>query len=92
MKQGSSLAHKKAQGQVYAAMPLGYRGEDGRLVPVNDELRVVREVITMRERGLSFWKIAGHMNERGIIGKRGGRFYASTVRAICGNDLHNGVT
>jgi len=88
----AALAHKKAQGQVYSAMPLGYQGVDGRLVPVDDELRVVREVITMRESGLSFWKIAGQMNERGIVGKRGGRFYASTVRAICGNDLHNGVT
>ena len=42
----------------------------------------------MRKDGLSLHKIADDLNGRGIIGKRGGKFYASTVKAICDNDLH----
>jgi hypothetical protein len=34
---------------------------------------------------------AAELNIRGIIGKRGGRFYASTIRAICINDLHSDI-
>jgi hypothetical protein len=25
---------------------------------------------------------------RGIVGKRGGKFFASTIKAVCDNDLH----
>jgi hypothetical protein len=37
---------------------------------------------------MTYRAIASDLNERGIIGKRGGRFYASTIRGIVKNDLH----
>jgi hypothetical protein len=42
----------------------------------------------MRQGGMSLLKIANDLNGRGIIGKRGGKYYASTIKAICDNDLH----
>ena len=52
---------------------------------------IVSEIRAMRQDGLSLHKIANDLNGRGIVGKRGGRFYASTIRAILGNDLHEGM-
>ena len=75
-----ALAHKKANGEVYAPVPFGYQAIEGRLVVVKREAKIVAEILAMREAGASFAAIADAMNERGIEGKRGGRWFASTVR------------
>jgi len=87
----SALRHKKQKGEVYSALPLGYEDQDGQLVPVDEEMVIVSEIRAMRQDGLSLHKIANDLNGRGIVGKRGGKFYASTIRAILGNDLHEGM-
>ena len=73
---------------MYSALPLGYEDQDGKLVPVDEELIVVSEIKEMGEGGLSFLKIADDLNGRGIVGKRGGKYYARTIRAVCNNDIH----
>ena len=75
-----ALAHKKANGEVYAPVPFGYEAIEGRLVTVKREAKIVGEILAMREAGASFAAIADTLNERGIEGKRGGRWFASTVR------------
>ena len=75
-----ALAHKKANGEVYAPVPFGYEAIEGRLVTVKREAKIVAEILAMREAGASFAAIAEAMNERGIEGKRGGRWFASTMR------------
>ena len=87
----AALRHKKQKGEVYSALPLGYEDQDGQLVPIDEEMVIVSEIRAMRQDGLSLHKIANDLNGRGIIGKRGGKFYASTIRAILGNDLHEGM-
>lgn len=77
-----ALAHKRAKGEVYAATPFGFDAVEGRLVEVKHESKIVGEILRMREAGQSFAEIAGTMNARGIAGKRGGRWYASTVRYV----------
>jgi DNA invertase Pin-like site-specific DNA recombinase len=84
----TALQHKKRNGSVYSALPLGYQDQDGKLVPVDEELIIVSEIKEMRGGGLSLHKIADDLNGRGIVGKRGGKCYASTIKAICDNDLH----
>jgi hypothetical protein len=49
---------------------------------VKEEARIVAEVIRLRESGATLAGIADMLNERGIEGKRGGRWYASTVRYL----------
>jgi len=85
----AALAHKKRVGDVYSALPLGYASDNGKLVPIDDELRIVAEIRDMRGDGKSLRAIADDLNARGIVGKRGGRFHASTIKAICDNDLHD---
>ncbi len=84
----AALAHKKAQGQVYAALPLGYANAAGKLVPIDEELVVVAEIKEMRGAGMSLEKIAADLNARGVTGKRGGKFHGMTVKKILENNIH----
>ena len=67
---------------------MGYTGLDGKLIKVDEEQIIVAEIRDMRRGGRSFHKIAADLNGRGIIGKRGGQYYASTIKAICDNAIH----
>ena len=84
----NALAHKKAQGQVYSALPLGYANADGKLVPIDEELLVVAEIRDMRGQGKTLRDIADDLNQRGIVGKRGGKYHASTIKAVLAKSLH----
>ena len=77
-----ALAHKKAVGEVYAATPYGFDAIEGRLVEVKREAKVIAEILKQRNAGASLADIAESLNAQGIEGKRGGRWYASTVRYL----------
>jgi len=63
-------------------VPFGFVETEGRLVKVEQEAQVVAEIIRHREKGGTLTEIAEQLNTRGIAGKQGGRWYASTVRNI----------
>jgi hypothetical protein len=48
----------------------------------------VRCILDLRGGGMSYDRIAKQLNADGVTGKAGGKFYASTVHKIVGNDLH----
>lgn len=75
----AALAHKKATGQKYAPVPFGYQEIEGRLELVEAEALVVAEIMERRQAGETLQLIADSLNERGIKGKRGGRWYPYTV-------------
>jgi site-specific DNA recombinase len=77
-----ALAHKRNMGEVYAPVPFGFEAIEGRLVAVKHETKIVGEILRMRKGGTSYGEIADTMNARGVEGKRGGRWYASTVRYL----------
>lgn len=83
-----ALQSMKARREVYCALPLGYAGQDGKLVPIDEEQRVIAEIREMRDEGKTLREIANDLNGRGIVGKRGGKFFASTIKAVLSNDLH----
>jgi len=78
----AALAHLKAQGEVYGTVPFGYRAVERRLVEVKAEARVVADICRMRDSGAALRDIARHLNDSGIASKRGGQWYASTVRYV----------
>lgn len=78
----AALAHKKAKGEKYAPVPFGYSEIEGRLEVVQAEAQMVTEINRLRGEGNSMQSIADYMNEQGIKGKQGGRWYASSVRCI----------
>ena len=78
----AALAHKKANGEIYAPVPFGYNGVNGRLVEVKREVKIVADILRRREAGHTLTQIADHLNKKGIKGKKGGTWYATTVRKL----------
>ena len=84
-----ALAHVKAQGEVLGASPLGLRRAElrddaGRLVVEHDdeERATVERIRTLASEGRTLRAIASQLSAEGRRTKRGGRWHASTVRAV----------
>ena len=98
----AALEHLRRAGRSYNRTPYGYRVEardnpDPRrpptrhLVEVPEEQAVIAEIRRSCSEGAPMLRIADRLNRRGVRGKDGGRFHASTIRAILRNDLHGEV-
>jgi len=77
-----TMAHKKASGEAYCGAPFGFEAIAGRLVEVKRESAIVADILKMREVGASLADIANKLNAKGIGGKRGGKWFPSTVRYL----------
>lgn len=65
----------------------GYRtGTGGDLVPDESEQTVIRWILTQRNEGSTFQSIADVLNEQGIPGARGGKWYPQTVSNVYGRE------
>lgn len=78
----AALAHKKAIGEKYAPIPFGYREINKRLEVVKYEADLITEIFSKRASGETLQSIAQALNEQGVIGKQGGKWYASSVSCI----------
>jgi site-specific DNA recombinase len=83
------LQHKKAKGEVYSPIPYGFKREGKRLVPDEKEQSITRRIQEQNAAGCSLRRIASELNSRGVSAKRGGKWYASTVKYILSNKLHS---
>lgn len=79
-----ALQHKKANGDRLGSPPLGFRlsGGNGTLTQIPGEVAAVRLILRRRRQGTSFHRIAAELTTLGHRTKRGGSWFASTVRAI----------
>jgi DNA invertase Pin-like site-specific DNA recombinase len=84
----AALAHKKGHRQAYCPTPFGFEREGANLLPNRTEAATLATIAAWREQGWSLRKIAAELNGRGIAGKKGGHWYASTVRYMLANKLH----
>jgi len=87
-----ALRYKKEKGELVGSPPLGFEAIEKELRKTQDELIVVQEIFKMkRGRGknkLSLRQIANRLNEQMIPTKRGGKWYAGTVRYILRNSRY----
>jgi site-specific DNA recombinase len=74
-----ALKHKKNTGEVYSPIPFGYSNVDGKLKVVAAEALVVAEILSKRQSGMTLTAIADELNQLGITGKKGGKWFASSV-------------
>lgn len=81
------IARKRSKGERVGHAPFGYTYKDKKLVAVKDELDTVRLIRAKREEGMSYHKIAKYLNDRNIASKRGGIWYAETVKTVFQNSL-----
>ena len=87
------MAHKRLSLKLIGAIPVGFDlAEDGEsLVPNEQELEVVRQMMLLREEGRSFQAITDRLNGEGIPSKQGSRWYPKTVRSVLRNPIYEAV-
>jgi len=77
-----ALRYKISVGENVGSPPLGFLAEDKKLSGIEKELEVVEYIKSLKRKRLSLRQIANRLNEKGIPTKRGGKWYAGTVRYI----------
>lgn len=79
-----ALAHKRARGDRLGATPLGFctPTPGAPLVPVPEELAVVRRLLELCANDLPFAHVARALDGEGHRTKRGGRWQCATVRRV----------
>lgn len=84
------IERKKEVGERVGHAPFGFVYQNKKLVPYHNELKIVYLIRDKRDSdSLSYHKIAKYLNDRGIPSKRGGRWYAETVKTIYENVLYD---
>lgn len=80
----TALAYKREQKQPTSHPPYGFKpnGSRHRMLPVPEELAVVRRIIERWRLGGSYGRIATALNADDTPTKRGGRWHRSTVRGV----------
>jgi DNA invertase Pin-like site-specific DNA recombinase len=80
----SALAHKRRRVQPTSHPPLGFRanGKRNRMIPVPEELEVVRRVFELWRQGWSYRRIAAKLAAEGARTKQNGRWHHATVAKV----------
>ncbi len=86
-----ALRYKISRGENVGAPPLGFLAEDKKLYLVDGEFEVVEHIKRLKRKKLSLRQIANRFNEREAPTKRGGFWYAGTVRYILRNSRYREV-
>ncbi|MCZ6558117.1 MAG: recombinase family protein [SAR324 cluster bacterium] len=81
------IARKRARGERVGHAPFGYTYQNKKLVEVKKELETTNLIRKQREVGMSYHRIARFLNDQSIGSKRGGIWYAETVKTVFQNSL-----
>ena len=76
------IARKRERGERVGHAPFGYTYQNKKLVEVPEEQKTVELICRKRDDGMSYHKIARMLNEESIASKRGGIWYAETVKTV----------
>lgn len=85
-----SMTVNAQRGKLQATPSFGYRVEDGRLVPREDEAAHVRRIFDSFVAGAGLWNIAKELNDLGVRTHRGNPFENRTVEYIIRNPVYVG--
>ena len=70
--------------------PYGYDTMDGKMVVNESQAEIVRFIFAEILSGKGTHKIADELNRRGVPSKKGGRWTATTIRGMVGNEKYTG--
>ena len=85
-----SMLVNAQRGKLQATPSFGYRVEDGRLIPVEEEAQLIRRIFDSFVAGKGLFPIAKELNDLGIRTHRGNRFENRTVEYILRNPVYIG--
>ena len=74
--------NNKENGLVYGKLMYGKDKDGKKLIDNINEMKVIRYMKTLRTKGWSYFRISDKLNEKGIIGKSGGKWYGMSVRNV----------
>lgn len=78
----AALARKKERGEVYGEVPYGFDVVDGSLVDNPLEQGIKTRIVKLRQKGMSYQKVADTLNADGITTKKGCIWTAMQVSRI----------
>ena len=85
----SMIEQKRMIGERVGHAPFGYTYQEKKLITLEKELAIATIIREKREdENLSYHKIAKFLNSQRLRAKRGGRWYAETIKVICENPLY----
>ena len=87
-----ALAHKRSKGERTSRdAPFGYRIADDEKTLLKDkgEQKIVKLVVSLREEGMSYRKIADRLNTDGIPA-RGAKWHATTITRLLTREARKG--
>ena len=78
-----ALQAKKARGEKTGGnTPFGFDEVNGKLIRNEEEQSIINEIKNLKNKGLSLRKIAGILNEKGIVTKNGKEWTAAQIQRI----------
>ncbi|MEM5771027.1 MAG: recombinase family protein, partial [Bacillota bacterium] len=84
------MSEKARRGELQATPSFGYAVKDNRLIPVDREADLVRDMFQRYLAGDGFYQIAKWLNGMGVVTHRGNRFENRTVEYILRNPVYIG--
>lgn len=85
----SVKANLKKNKKVYCPNPpLGFKNQDGELIRDPELHELVEKIFILRGQGMSMHGIAKTLNQDGVNGNKGGKFYASTIQKVLNNPIY----
>ena len=84
----AAMKYKKAHREAYSPTPYGFDREGDNLQPNKEEQKTVKLIKKWRAASWTLTKIAQELTKREIKTKRGGKWYAGTVKYILDNNLY----
>ena len=70
--------------------PYGYDNVDGEMVIVPEQAEIVKQIFADTLAGKSTHAIAGELNAKGVLTKKGGSWTPGTINGIIGNEKYTG--
>lgn len=78
----AALTYKRKHNEVFNHVPFGFDRSGDILIPHEGEMVVVAKIRGWRDRGDTYRAIAGRLNAKGVSAKKGGIWYAASVRKV----------
>lgn len=82
---------KQGAGLLGSPAPFGYEYNNGKLIGVDEELRIVKKIFRDYVEGKGMKEIAEFLNKEGIKTKRGGKWDRKTISRILSNPVYCGI-
>ena len=84
----AAMRFKKKHLEVYSPVPFGYDREGDDLKPNPEEQKALKLIKKWRAAGRTLEAIAAELTKKGVKTKRGGKWYAGTIKYILENNLY----